>query len=79
MTIYRYKKGTDGMTAYRKLKGKEFKAKQGYPGECVFYLKPRMKGKFKGEYRWGIGVWCGTREESGEQLIGTSEGVLNKM
>lgn len=35
-----------------------------------------MKGKCKGEYRWGTGIWLGIREESGEHIIGTQDGVV---
>ena len=35
-------------------------------GECVWYLKPGTKGKYKWEERWGNGVWLGIRDESGE-------------
>ena len=45
-------------------------------GECVWYLKPKSAGKDKLNSRWGEGVWSGVREESGETLIGTREGVI---
>ena len=40
------------------------------------YLKPKSKGVNKLESRWGTGIWLGVREESGEILIGTKEGVI---
>ena len=45
-------------------------------GECIWYKKPRMKGQYKAEYRWANGIWLGIREESGEHIIGTENGVV---
>ena len=42
---------------------------------CVWYLKPKSKGKFKGENRWRSGIWLGIRDESGEYIIGAAAGV----
>ncbi len=33
-------------------------------------------GKDKLDTRWEVGVWLGIRAESGESLIGTSDGVV---
>ena len=33
-----------------------------------------MSGKY--EARWSTGIWLGIREESGEVIIGTDEGVI---
>ena len=45
-------------------------------GECVWYLKPKSKGKHKAENRWENGVWLGVRDESGEYIIGTEGGTI---
>ena len=45
-------------------------------GESVWYLPANSAGKNKFETRWREGVWLGVRLESGEAIVGTSEGVL---
>ena len=40
------------------------------------YLKPNSKGVDKLNPRWEQGVWLGVRDESGEIIIGTPEGVV---
>ena len=59
-----------------RIKGKRFKREVCEFAECVFYLKPKSKGKDKLESRWGTGIWLGIREESGEIFIGTQKGVI---
>ena len=76
MTLFRYNRGSDGMTPHRRVKGRDFRREVPKIGECVWYLKPKTKGIHKAEYRWGSSVWYGIREESGEYLIGTDKGVI---
>ena len=64
------------MTPYKTLKGQEFKNEMLKIGECVCFLKPKSKGKNKTESRCPNGIWLGVREESGEYIVGTSEGVF---
>ena len=45
-------------------------------GECVYHLKLKTKGIHTWEDRWAEGIWLGVREELGELIIGTSEGVV---
>ena len=45
-------------------------------GDCVCHLKPNAKGKDKLDARWESGVWLGLRDESGESVIGTMEGIV---
>ena len=54
-----YHIGKDGMTSYRRLKGRNFKKGVVDIGECVWYLKPKSKGKAKGRTRWESGIWLG--------------------
>ena len=75
-TLNRYVVGADGKTARQRLRGRVFKSPVVEFGECVWYLKPKSVGKDKLHSRWGEGVWFGVREESGETLIGTREGVI---
>merc|ERR1712115_269082 len=73
--INRYAVGQDGRTNYRRLKGKNYGALTAEFGESVWALRPKSKGITKFESRWDSGIWLGTREESGEHLIGCSQGV----
>ena len=45
-------------------------------GERVYYLNPKSLGTNKLDERWGTGIWCGVLEETGEYLIGTSQGIV---
>ena len=45
-------------------------------GECVWHLRPGTKGVEKFEVRWRDGVFLGVRDDSGEVIIGTPEGVI---
>ena len=47
-------------------------------GECVWYLRPRTKGAIGIKGRWSEGIWLGIREETGENMIGTREGIRRK-
>ena len=60
-TINREKIGTDGMTAHKRFRGKEFKKEIFKIGECVWFLRPKSKGKQKAEHRWLNGIWPGIR------------------
>ena len=75
-TRFRESKGQDGFTAYRRIKGREFKRELVSFGECVWYMKPKSKHKKKGDYSWDEGIWLGIRDESGEYIIGTKDGVI---
>ena len=75
-TLNRYLKGPDGRTPRQRLKGRMFNKECAEFGECVWYLQPKSAGKHKLSTRWGEGIWIGIKEESGEVLIGTTEGVI---
>ena len=75
-TISRYQRGRDGMTAYRRLKGREFAKSVTEFGECVWYLRNKTSRKGKLESNWESGVFLGIREESNEILVGTPQGVV---
>ena len=53
VVISRYRVGTDGRTARERLTGKRCRREQVEFGECVMYLKPGTKGKYRGDSRWG--------------------------
>ena len=75
-TMNRRRMDESGMTPYRKWKGRDFKAHVAEFGERVWHLKSDSAGKNKLVRRWEDGVWMGIRDESGESIIGTSEGVV---
>ena len=77
--LNRYNVGKDGRTAFRRLRGIDFNKKVPDFGECIWYLKPKSKGRKKAEYRWAEGVWVGVRDESGEHLVLTIRGALSVM
>ena len=74
--LNRFSQAKDGYTAHRRLRGREFNRPITEFGECVWYYKPRKGQRGKIEPRWADGVFPGIREESGEIVIGTSEGVI---
>ena len=45
-------------------------------GESIMFLRAKSAGKDKFDSRWEDGIWLGIREESGENMIGTKDGVL---
>ena len=75
-TLSRFQVGNDGQTAHRRLRGRDFNRAITEFGECVWYKHPRWKKEGKLLVRWSDGVFLGVREESGEVLIGTRDGVL---
>ena len=75
-TLTRYSVGKDGRTPYQRWKGKRFKKEVAEFGECVWYLRPRTKGVTGMMGRWSEGIWLGVREETGEAMIGTKDGVM---
>ena len=72
----RYHKGSDGRTRYERLRGRPFNKEVAEFGECIWYLKPKSKGKEKRRSRWDNGIWLGIRDESNEIFVGTPQGVL---
>ena len=75
-TIARFRKDAHGITAYRRWKGKEFRRPVAEFGENIWYLKSDSVGKDKYVNRWHEGVWLGVSDETGESIIGTSEGAV---
>ena len=75
-TLNRYHVSSDGKTAYRRWKGKDFKRDIAEFGESVMYLKPGTEGRDKFCARWERGIWLGIRDETNEIIIGTELGVV---
>ena len=74
--INRSPKGPDGLTAYRRWKGRKFNRNVAEFGQKVLYLQANSAGKNKLDVRWQEGVWLGIRDESGESVVGTATGVV---
>ena len=68
--------GKDGRTAHARWKGNKFKREVAAYGECVWFLKPRSRGATGMAGRWSAGIWLVIREESGEVMIGTKDGIM---
>ena len=52
------------------------KAKIAEFGERVWHLESGSVSKDKLDVRWQDGVWFGVRDESGESIVGTPEGLM---
>ena len=65
-----------GVTPFKRWKGRNFGAHVTEFGENVWYLKAESVGKDKMSNRWEEGVYMGTRDETGEALVGTAGGVF---
>ena len=68
--------GKDGKTSHERLKGRKFTRKIVKFGENVWYLKPKSRGRDKSLSRWGLGIWLGMRDESGEHIIANRLGAF---
>ena len=75
-TMNRYSVGKDGATPYKRLKGRSFQRPIAEFGECIWYLKHKTSQRGKLQPRWASGVFLGIREESGEIIVGTDQGVI---
>jgi hypothetical protein len=75
-SMNRYQVGSDGRTAHERLRGRRFRRDVAEFGESVLYIRAESVGKDKYNSRWEEGVFLGVREESGEIIVGTKEGVI---
>ena len=66
-------KSKDGMTPFRKLKGRDWVISLPSCGECVDF---RVRTQHKLEARWDIGIYLGIRLHTTEKIIGTPQGVV---
>ncbi len=74
--INKGRKHVEGFTPYRRWKRREFTRPLAEFGECVWYTPALWAGRDKLDSTWRGGVWLGVKLESGESIIGTSEGVV---
>ena len=73
--LARFAVGADGMTAYRRHRGKEYNREIPEFGECIHYMPVKRGRLLKLEPRFEDGVFLGIREESDELFVGTPDGV----
>ena len=67
----------DGLTPYRRLKGRDYHGQIAEFAETVMYkLAPGAAGKM--EARWEKGIWLGKANVSDEHLIGTPRGRFSR-
>ena len=73
----RYRRGSDGKTAYERQRGRKCRLEVIPFGEFVHYRKLIAdENKNKLESKWEDGIWLGHARGSSEVLIGTPEGVV---
>ena len=74
--INRYHKPSDGLTAYRKVRGKDYRGDICEFGEGIWYMEASKPGKHKFDSKWHHSVWLGIMDGSGEKIIGTAAGCV---
>ena len=73
-TLYAYDENAkDGLTPYRKIRGRDWNIALPPFGECVGY---RVRTNHKLEVRWDTGIFLGIRLHTTEKIIGTPKGVV---
>ena len=73
-TLFSYDEHSqDGITPFRKVKGRDWQLALPVFGECVDY---RVKTVHKLEARWDSGIFLGIRLNTTEKIIGTPKGVV---
>ena len=73
-TLYAYDESSkDGLTPYRKIKGRDWNIALPPFGECVYY---RVRTTHKLDVRWDTGIFLGIRLHTTEKIIGTPKGVV---
>ena len=74
--ISKYQVAEDCKTNHRRWKGKDFDRPICEFGECIIALKLDSVGKQKSKVRWIQAVFLGIREETGELIVGTPDGII---
>ena len=73
----RFRRGSDGKTAYERQRGRKCSLEVIPFGESVHYRRLDVdENRNKLESRWEDGIWLGHARGSSEVLIGTREGVV---
>lgn len=65
----------DGLTAFRRLRGREYRGLLVEPLEGVLYKKQGLQAS-KLEVRWATGIWFGKKSDTDDHIIGTSLGQV---
>ena len=75
--ITRMRVGTDGKTAYQRLKGKKATNQVTAIGEKVLYMSNKKSGSRlnKLEPKFKYGIWLGVSPATSEAVVGTADGV----
>ena len=71
-TLFHRGEPFDGMTAFRRIKGKDWTIPLLAFGETVEF---RSRARHKLESRWQEGLFLGVRLDTSEKIVGTSEGT----
>ena len=71
-TLYQKGEPYDGMTAWQRLRGKEWKVSLPHFGEVIDF---KRRTKYKLDARWETGVFLGVVLTSTEKIVGTDSGV----
>ena len=76
--LTRFRVGSDGKTAYQRVKGKPFKLALPEFGENVLFMLPRTKTekKHKMDPKFETGIYVGLRQNSNELYVGNDKGVI---
>ena len=76
--ITRSKIGTDGRTAYQRLKGKSPSNQVAVIGEKVLYMPVKKGGKRMNKLapKFKYGIWLGISNMTSESIVGTSGGIF---
>ena len=65
--ISRFHKSSDGLTAFRRARGKDYRGDICEFGEGVWYMEAVKPGKNKFDSKWHEGIWLGIVDGSGEK------------
>ena len=72
----KFQVGTDGRTAYEKIRGRPYSGSMMEFGQCILYkISNKVHGGDMGP-RWAKGIWLGKRFTTEEHVIGTVDGLV---
>ncbi len=78
--ISRYRVGSDGRTAYERVRGKQCTKTVTTFGEKTYYINVTIdkESKEATEAKWEYGLWLGVHVRSNENIIATNDGVIRR-
>ena len=74
--ITKFNVGSDGLTAFERIKGRAYSGLMMEFGQAVLYKNSAKVQGGNMEPRWSKGIWLGKRFATEEHLIGTVDGVV---